>query len=262
MDDLQKLYDCFAKGKTDNGWDGTPHLRLSLIGFNGSVACTIEEREEKGETSFPLARTENRKLFLDNASLALSSSVPSEGGVASYDGHSDSSEIRYSFTFDKYTELSGYPWACLYVSCKEHHDMDVNIMIRRRGINGNNLVWNNFPVPVIERELQNSNVAKYRGVNSMLHASHQVSAESKAHPDARPSHTHRHARKLVKGNVYKIKIPTFPIGMVFGAGEGIDSIVAEHDLKLHTVIQTNLVVQSLDYYSFPKDRIFSKSISP
>ena len=30
MDELQRFYDCFAKGKTKNGWMDTPRLRLSL----------------------------------------------------------------------------------------------------------------------------------------------------------------------------------------------------------------------------------------
>lgn len=232
MDDLQKFYDYFAKGKTDNGWHETPHLRLSLIGFNGSVVPTVEERGETGDSTFPLSRTVNRKFFLDNSSMTLRTSAPFEVGVASYDGHSNTAEVRYSLTFDRYTELSGYPWACLYVSCKENDDLDINILIRKRGINGNNLVWNNFPVPVKEKDLENSNVAKYRGCNGMLRASHQVSAEPKSSADDRPSHTHRKSEKLVKGKVYRVEIPMFPIGMVFGAGEGIDLMVAGHDLKL------------------------------
>lgn len=87
MDDLQKFYDCFAKGKLDNGWMETPQLRLSLIAMYGSIARTIKERPEAG-SSFPLSRTKAVKYFLDASTMQLVAQRPVNESRALYEAHS------------------------------------------------------------------------------------------------------------------------------------------------------------------------------
>jgi hypothetical protein len=92
MDDLQRFYDYFAKGKTDNGWLETPSLRLSLIGFAEAISRTVVERPEQ-ELSFPLKRTQNVKFFLNCGNMKLQPSPPEFLESTSYKGHSRTGDI-------------------------------------------------------------------------------------------------------------------------------------------------------------------------
>lgn len=86
MEDLQKFYDHFAKGK-DNGWQNTPHLRLSLLSMVGSVVPTVIERPEQA-TTFPLPETKVKRLFFDASNMTLGPGKPSHKSKATYEGHS------------------------------------------------------------------------------------------------------------------------------------------------------------------------------
>ena len=110
--------------------------------------------------------------------------------------------------------------------------MDIHILIRKTGVNGNLLSWNNYPVPVPVHELPDVNVCKYQGPNGVMRASHRVSQELKSDPDDCPVFTHRKREPIPPGTIVSVEISIWPIGMVFGAGEGISVIIAGHDLKL------------------------------
>jgi hypothetical protein len=105
-------------------------------------------------------------------------------------------------------------------------------LIRKTGVNGTLLAHNNYPVPVPIHELANSNVPKYQGPNGVLRASHAISQVPKQHPDDYPVYTHRVREPITPGTVVGVEIPIWPIGMVFGQGEGITVSIAGHDLKL------------------------------
>ena len=72
----------------DNGWENTPPLRLSLIGFHESSAKTIVHRPESDATTFPLPRTKNVKLYLDAEHGILCRSPGETEGSVSFEGHS------------------------------------------------------------------------------------------------------------------------------------------------------------------------------
>lgn len=87
MDDLQKFYDHFAKGKINNGWLQTPHLRLSLLALAGSTVRTVVERP-LDVTTFPVPETRNRKVYLDGSNMSLSLNEPCAASTVTYEGHS------------------------------------------------------------------------------------------------------------------------------------------------------------------------------
>lgn len=89
--DLQRFFDHYAKG-IPNGWEDTPKVRLSLLGFDGSPAKTIVERPEE---QWPPARVRLEKYYLDAATNSLTTTRPSEVATVSHEGHSltDSSVI-------------------------------------------------------------------------------------------------------------------------------------------------------------------------
>lgn len=159
----------------------------------------------------------------------MSVEKPSGSSKTSYEAHDLTDCVDFRVHFEEYTELAGYPVVKLYMSCQEHDDMDVNVQIRKIGADGQILTSLNYPCPVPEVEVDNTNVAKFLGCDGMLRASHRVSKEL---VDGVPRYKHDKAEKVPPGTIVGLEIPLWPIGMVFGAGEGILLRVAGHELRL------------------------------
>ncbi|KAF7720392.1 hypothetical protein EC973_009477, partial [Apophysomyces ossiformis] len=59
--DLARFFDHYLKGH-DNGWEATPSVRLTLLGFNQPSVI------QRAESEYPLARTRYVKYYLDSSS--------------------------------------------------------------------------------------------------------------------------------------------------------------------------------------------------
>ncbi|KAH7057415.1 Alpha/Beta hydrolase protein [Macrophomina phaseolina] len=217
-DELQQFYDRYCKG-ADNGWEKTPRFRISLLGFNGSPAKSIIERAEEG---WPIPRTKQIKYYLDSAQKKLVSAVPQSEASASYEAHSLTDTLDFTVTFDKYTELAGHPT----------DDIDVNVQIRKISRDGRPLKHLNYPCPVPEEDVPDTNVAKFLGPEGMLRASHSCTKEYR---DGRPFYTSTRGEPIPAGTILPLEIPVWPIGMVFEKGEGVMLRVAGYDLRLPEV---------------------------
>ncbi|VUC31720.1 unnamed protein product [Clonostachys rosea] len=240
MDDLQRFYDYFAKGITDNGWDQTPPMRLTLLAMDGSVAKPVIERPEL-DRGYPLKRTEMIKYNLDAASMSLTLEPVATLANASYEAHNLTGQIDFNLTFDRYTEVSGLPWIKLFMSCKEKDDMDVHVILRKRNVEGELLSYANYRMPAPIDKVPNVNVAKFQGPDGSLRASHRVSQVEKVDPLEVPAYTHMMRESIPNGTVVGLEIPIWPIGMVFEAGEGLAVVVAGHDLRLPEVGEAKLL---------------------
>lgn len=235
-DDLQRFFDFYAKG-VQNGWETTPPLRLSLIGFRESPAKTIHERPELTDDSYPLARTEMRKFYLDAESMSMRPERTMTTSSCSFESHSFTDQVSFTLKFDKYTELSGLPWARLYMHADEATDLDIVVQIRKTSLTGALLEWNNYYIPVRMADCPSTNVAKYLGPSGVLRASHSCSLDEKRHDDDYPSYNHRTARPIEpRGKVVELQVPIWPIGMVFEEGEEVALVIAGHDLAYPEVI--------------------------
>lgn len=85
VDDLHRFFDFYAKN-IQNGWEKeTPRVRLSLLGYDGSLARTIVERPE---CQWPPARQRTQKFYLDAASKSIVREKPSASSTVSYESHS------------------------------------------------------------------------------------------------------------------------------------------------------------------------------
>lgn len=229
-DDLQRFFDFYAKD-IDNGWESTPYLRLSLIGFRDSPAKTIKERPEPADDSFPLARTQMRKFYLDAENGAMGPTKFSTSSNVAFESHSFGDQVSFSLSFSKYTELSGLPWVRLFVSAEANTEMDIVTQIRKISIDGKRLEWNNYHIPVRMADCASTNVAKYLGPSGVFRASHSCSMEPKKHPDDYPIYNHRTSKRIEPvGKIVEVQVPIWPIGMVFEEGEGIHLVIAGHDL--------------------------------
>ncbi|KAK3112421.1 hypothetical protein LTR53_011326 [Teratosphaeriaceae sp. CCFEE 6253] len=230
-DDLQRFYDRYCKD-VKNGWeDDTAPVRLWLLGFeaDGGLAKTVLERPEQ---EYPLAREHQRTLYLSAGDLKLCSTQMAEEATVQYEAHSLSSSADFSIHFDRYTELAGWCKVKLFVSCAEHDDMDIVVQIRKIDASGRPLKHLNYPVPVPIDDVPDFNVAKTLGPQGFLRASHAVSLDPAKSQGNDLFYTHRVRQPLEPGTVAELDIPIWPIGMAFGAGEGIMLRVSGHDMCL------------------------------
>lgn len=91
-DDLQRFFDRYCKGIM-NGWEhDTPPVRLSLIGFNGSLPNIVQ----RPETEFPLRRQQLTKFYLDGATKTLDTSPGDREHSIFHESHSlNASSVSY-----------------------------------------------------------------------------------------------------------------------------------------------------------------------
>lgn len=119
------------------------------------------------------------------------------------------------------------------MAAPDHDDLDVVVQIRKISREGKLLAHLNYPCPVPEPEVVDLNVAKTLGPQGFLRASHRNTLDKDKSPsetDLFYSHTFR--EPITSGAVIKLEVPIWPIGMVFGAGEGIMLRVSGHDMCL------------------------------
>ena len=91
-DDLQRFFDRYCK-RIMNGWENdTPPVRLSLIGYDGSLPNIVQ----RPETEFPLRRQQLKKFYLDGATKTLCASSGHSEHSVFHDRHSlNASSVSY-----------------------------------------------------------------------------------------------------------------------------------------------------------------------
>lgn len=118
------------------------------------------------------------------------------------------------------------------MSCAEHNDLDVCVQIRKVGTNGRLLAHLNYPCPVPEPEVPDLNIAKTLGPEGCLRASHSVSLDESRSTDIDKYYRHDRQMMIEPGKVVPLEITLWPMGMVFGPGEGIVLRVSGHTMAL------------------------------
>ncbi|KAH8673357.1 X-Pro dipeptidyl-peptidase C-terminal non-catalytic domain-containing protein [Xylariales sp. PMI_506] len=217
-DELQRFFDRFVKGN-DNGWErDIPPVRLSLIGFDGSLAKTITERPEQ---EYPLARQKLVTYYLDAATNSLR-----------HESHHLTASTDFTLYIDKHTEIAGYSKVILWMSCAEKDDMDVVVQLRKIDKSGKLLEHLNYPCPVPCEEVSNTNVAKILGTEGHLRASHAVSIdESRARGNGQEVfYAHDRREPIAPGAVTRLEMTLWPIGIVFEKGEGLMLRISGHEM--------------------------------
>jgi uncharacterized protein len=117
LDDLQKFFDHFMKGK-ENGWQTTPAVRLSLLGYNRPSVVN------RAEPSYPPPDFKYTTLFLDAKTSSLQAHPVLGPSTTSYQADSSSDNgVYFDLKFESYTELCGISRVKLFMSAVEHNDM-------------------------------------------------------------------------------------------------------------------------------------------
>ncbi|KAJ5769001.1 hypothetical protein N7520_003560 [Penicillium odoratum] len=228
-DDLQRFFDFYAKG-IQNGWEDTPRVRLTLLGFEDSPAKSVIER---AEAQWPPARLRTERYFLDAATGSLTSSRPQNSSKSVHEGHSLTDSSDFKLVFPDYTELCGRPFVKLFMSAPSHDEIDVVVQIRKLSASGNlleSLNWSPMPLPA--PKVPNVNVAKHLGPQGMLRASHRVSIMPRSSENDVPCYDHRSRQPISPGKIVELMVPIWPIGVVYEPGEGLLLRISGHDMSL------------------------------
>ena len=178
-------------------------------------------------SDFPVPNTDYRTLYLA-PNGALSAELPGKAGTSSYNSEERQSIAKFRHTFSQASRLIGLPKAELYMSCEELDDMVVFIQLRKLDTKGNELSQLQFPFsrsPVHKisemEEKDRASLTLHNGSMGILRASQRKIDPSRSlHPQF-PFHPHDEVQKVTPGEVVKLEIGIWAMGVDYEAGESI-----------------------------------------
>lgn len=221
QDDLAKFFGFYLK-EEQNDWKLTPRIRLSLLRFNGPPIIN------RALEVYPPPQSRQMKFFLDNKTRTATASKPPRVSQIAY--KSDGDEIHFDLIFDRYTELVGYCTVRLHVQCFSHDDLDIFVICRKLDIKGRALHHVNFPTEKSAEQLPQTNVVQYNGPTGRLRASHRAIENSSTQAPGEIFHPHNNEEKIKPGRIVAVDIGTWPMGIVYEAGEGLRLSVSGRDM--------------------------------
>lgn len=208
-DDLRKFFDYYLKGETDNGWQDTPKVRLSVLNPGGKNIINREENE------FPLARTKYTRLYLNAENRKLQLEPVAKENVLTYNSDDPKKRsVTFKYRFPEKTEITGYIKLRLWVSALDADDMDLHVTMSKLNplgfkypsVSGMEPVANGY-MRVSMRELDEENSTEWN-----------------------PKQTLEKSEKLQPGEIVPIDISIWPMGMIFGKGDMLELKVEAHKI--------------------------------
>ncbi|KAL5415872.1 hypothetical protein PMIN03_002448 [Paraphaeosphaeria minitans] len=210
---------------------GSDFSSIHTMGSVRWLALQFGDREAINDNAFadfPIPGTDYRDFFLSQD--GLKEQAATADAVVSYDSTSTTSIAEFSYTFPQRSRLSGLPKAVLYTSCKDQNDMNTYIILRKRDKNSKLLFHLCFPFAAVptgiksidkipEKDRQSLNL--HPGSFGVLRASHRrFIPEKSIHPQF-PFHPHEIEEKIEPGEVVKLEIVIWSMGVDFDEGETI-----------------------------------------
>jgi uncharacterized protein len=143
--------------------------------------------------------------------------------------------VEFAHTFTETSTLVGYSKAVLYMSCPDHDDLDIFVILRKADKDGKVLRNVNVPLHELgvssETEVESINSLKYIGPSGVLRASHRA-LDARASKPHWPAHDHTREEKISPGDIVKLEIGIWPAAIQFLAGEKLVFRVAGHAMTL------------------------------
>jgi predicted acyl esterase len=189
---LQKRFMAhFLKGE-DNGWEKEPRIQMVVRQPNKPFI-------RRGETEWPLARTNWTKFYLSAGDYSLNSDPPSQEAKVTYRGFSPGVTFLTQ-PLEQDTEITGPIAVKLFVS-SESDDADVFVVVRA------------FTPDMQEVTFQGHTDPHTTIAQGWLRASHRKLDPARNLP-YRPFHAHDELQKLTPDEVYEIDIEVLPTCVV------------------------------------------------
>ncbi|MBM4764589.1 CocE/NonD family hydrolase [Bacillus sp. B15-48] len=209
LEDLKKFFDRYLKG-IHNGWEMTPRVRLEVMD-----AFDCDYQKNRPEDSFPLKRTQYKKLYLDASNSSMSSEPVQTESKASYDG--ETGVITFDMPFEEETEITGFIKLKLWVEVDGNDDADLFINVQKLSTTGE---W--LPTSVIGEP--------HPGAPGKLRVSHRELDEKKS-TEFQPIHTHKNIQKLNPGEIVPVEIEIYPTSRIWHKGQQIRVQVSGHYIR-------------------------------
>lgn len=218
LEDLKRFFDRYCK-EINNGWEFTPRIRMDVMD-----AYDFDYARKREEQTFPLKRTEYKKIYLNAAE-----------GSASYEPFSNESEVVYdpktettSFTiqFNEDTEITGFMKLHLWVECRGHDNMDLFPWIIKLDAEGNYV-----PIHVMG--------APFRGAWGFLRCSHR-DLDPKYASDFQPVHAHTKEERFKPGEIVPVDVEFYPHSRFWHKGEQLSVVVAGRFVKTEWFHDTDM----------------------
>ena len=228
-EELQKYFDFYLKGEKNDWESATPKVRWSALQFGDQDAIDNIEY-----TDFPIPDTQYRHFHLSPSGLSEKPALSTE--VVSYNSEDPKSIAEFTYKFPQKSRLIGLPKAILYMSCPSHDDMNVFIILRKRDRNGELMMHLCFPFSAVPKEIksisdipekdrQSTNL--HMGSVGTLRASHRRFIPEKSIHEQFPFHPHDIEEKITPGEIVKLEIGIWSMGVDFQEGESI-SVQVSH----------------------------------
>lgn len=188
-----------------NGWELTPKVRIEV-----QDVYDMNYMNNRPEESFPLKRTQYRKLYLNAADGSMQAEPVEQQASVSYD--SATGEATFDYRFPEDTELTGYMKLRLYVQAADYDDMDLFVNVQKLSTTGKFLPITLFGEP-------------HPGVWGKLRVSRRR-LDEKLSTDYCPVQAHVDEQKLKPGEIVPVDIELVPTSRFWHKGQQIRVQVA------------------------------------
>lgn len=234
-EDLRRFFDHYLKG-ADNGWETTPHVRMSVLNPGGKDII------DRPEATYPLARTQYRKLYLHGADHTMSEMPEECESIDTYDSDDKKGNVVFRYRMTEDTEIGGFIKLHLWAAALDHDDMDLEVTLEKRNRFGQKI---------------GINPMKRVAAKGYIRASMRDLDEERSREEY-PFQSFKKSRKLQKGEIVPLDIAIWPMGMLFKKGEYLCITVNAYktsewaspfDLKMATIR-----VPKEDFTYMPKEK--------
>ncbi|MEN0066187.1 MAG: CocE/NonD family hydrolase [Myxococcota bacterium] len=205
----KEFFDCFVKGHRDNGFLDRPRVRLEVR----------ESRDEVSEVlhvnSWPPAKTEYHRWYLDPSSMSLQPSAPDDAQEASYAARTG--RLVFRRTFDQDTRIVGHMALHLHFEVRGAEDATLAVAIDKKDAQGGSVRF--FGTVGAKNDVV---------TRGFIAAAMRQTADNSI--EWLPQLTFRERQPLGVGEVVELAIEVYPHATLFRAGESLELIIAGHEI--------------------------------
>jgi len=236
--DRLRFFDHYLRG-VDNGWEDTPRVRYSLLDMEDGDVVNIPDMQfppadVRYVTLYPKAM--GRVLIPvkeehDIALRYLTDGVSDKLGIAE-NMRVGAGQLSFIHTFDKKTEMIGYPSVHLSVEVADADDMELYIVLQKLDKHGN--TCDEFCIPnktCFMRDFtdHSDSIVRYMGPSGRIKASLRHLDEEKSTDDI-PVQSYDRIEKLSPGEIVELDVALMPTGLVFYPGESMRLLISPRNI--------------------------------